>query len=81
MKQSKKLKDMTVYEASEFWDEHEFGEFTDVSETKEIKFAFKKKKYVGIDVNLFSRIKNKAKKLHKDEDDLINEWLKEKVNV
>jgi len=81
MKQSKKIKDMSIYEASDFWDEREFGEFNDIEETKEITFSLKKKKYVGIDVNLFSRIKSKAKKLHKQEDALINEWLKEKVNA
>lgn len=81
MKQSKKIKDMNIYEASDFWDERDFGEFGDIEETKEIKFSLKKKKYVGIDISLFSKIKSKAKKLHKKEDILINEWLKEKVSV
>ena len=35
---------MTVYEASDFWDEHDFGEFGDAEETKEIKFSLKRRK-------------------------------------
>jgi hypothetical protein len=30
MKKSKILKDMSIYEASAFWDEHDFSEFDDV---------------------------------------------------
>lgn len=81
MKRSKKIKDMSVYAASEFWDEHDFGEFVDVKEVKEIKFSLKKKKYIGIDINLYSRIKNKAQKLKRDENTLIDEWLREKVRI
>lgn len=72
---------MTIYEASDFWGEHDFGAAEDIRETKEIKFDLRKKKYVGIDLKLFSRIKTRAKKLHKNEDVLINEWLNEKVRV
>ena len=72
---------MSLYEASDFWDEHDFEEFDDIKEVREIKFSLKKKKYVGIDIKLYSLIKNKARKLHKPEDTLINEWLSEKVKI
>ena len=81
MKKNKKKKEMSIYEASDFWDEHDFGEFDDVKEVKGIKFSLKKKKYVGIDVDLYSLIKSKAKKLHKTEDILINELLGEFVGI
>jgi hypothetical protein len=81
MKKNKEIKDMSLYEASDFWDEHDFGEFDDIKEIRDIKFPLKKKKYVGIDVKLYSLIKNKARKLHKPEDALINEWLSEKVKI
>ncbi len=81
MKQSKKIKDMTIYEASDFWDEHEFGEFEDIEEVKDMRFALKKRKYIGIDMSLYAKIKSKAKRLHKNEDILINEWLAEKVKA
>jgi hypothetical protein len=48
---------------------------------EEIKFSFKKKKYIGIDMELYSLIKNKAKSLDKPEDTLINEWLSEKAGL
>ena len=81
MKKSKKIKEMSIYEASDFWDEHDFGEFDDVKEVRGIKFSLRKKKYVGIDVNLYSLIKIKAKKLHKTEDILINDLLGEFVGI
>ena len=81
MEKSKNIKDMSIYEASDFWDEHDFGEFDDVKEEKEIQFLLKKKKYVGIDTELYAIIKSKAKALNKAEDTLINEWLFEKVSV
>ncbi|MBI3599674.1 MAG: hypothetical protein HY097_03405 [Nitrospinae bacterium] len=81
MKKNKKIKEAGVYDASGFWDEHDFGEFDDIKEVKEIKFSLKKKKYVGIDIDLYSRIKSKAKKLHKTEDILINELLGEFVGM
>lgn len=81
MKKSKNIKDMSIYKASDFWDEHDFGEFDDVQEEKEIQFLLKKKKYVGIDMDLYDIIKSMAKTLNKDEDALINEWLSEKANT
>ncbi len=79
MGKNKNIKGMSINEASDFWDEHDFGEFDDVQEVDDIQFSFKKKKYVGIDRDLYAIIKNKAKTLNKPEDDLINEWLSEKA--
>jgi CopG antitoxin of type II toxin-antitoxin system len=79
MKKSKKTSDMSVYEASDFWDEHGFSQFKDVEEVKEMHFALKKKKYIPVDIILYRKIKQRAKKLNKTEDILINEWLRERV--
>ncbi len=81
MARNKDTKDMSVYEASDFWDEHDFGEFDDVRETNDVRFSLKKKKYVGIDWDVYSQIQNKAKSLNKPEDVLINEWLSEKAST
>jgi len=81
MKKSDHSKEMTVYEASDFWDEHYFGEFDDVQEEKKIKFLLKKKKYVAIDMDLYAVIRDKARALRKPEEDLINEWLAEKAST
>ena len=73
--------DISIYEASDFWDEHDFGEFRDVKEVSEIKFSLKKKRYVGIDKDLYAQITTKAKMLRKPEEALINEWLSEKAGT
>ena len=70
---------MTISEASDYFDEHDIFEFDDVKEVTDIKFKLHKKKYVGLDMELFRKIRSKAKKLHKSEDILIKEWLTEKV--
>ncbi len=79
MGKNNNIKDMSISEASDFWDEHDFGEFDDVREVSDLQFSLKKKKYVGIDGDLYDAIKNKAKTLNKPEDVLINEWLAEKA--
>jgi hypothetical protein len=73
------MKDMSAYEASDFWDEHDFGEFEDVVEVEEVRFALREKKYVGIDEELFAAIRRKAKTLNKPAEALIHEWLSEKA--
>jgi len=79
MGKNKDIKDMSIYEASDFWDEHDFGEFDDIEEVSGVQFLLEKKKYVGIDSDLYAIIKKKAKTLNKSEDALINEWLSEKA--
>ena len=81
MPKNKQKTDMSIYEASDFWDEHDFDEFNDVVETDEFEFQLQKKKYVGIEMELYSVIKNKAKRLKISEDILINEWLSEKAAI
>ena len=74
-----KQREMTIAEASEYFDEHDIFESEDVREVTNIKFKLQKKKYVGLDIELFKKIRSEAKKLHKSEDLLIKEWLTEKV--
>ncbi|MBN1903507.1 MAG: hypothetical protein JW927_00255 [Deltaproteobacteria bacterium] len=81
MGKNKDIKNMSINEASEYWDEHDFEECDDIRKVEEIQFTFKKKKYIGIDIELYSLIKNKAKSLDKPEDTLIKEWLSEKAGL
>jgi hypothetical protein len=74
-----KHKEMTILEASDYCDEYDIFESEDVREVTDIKFKLQKKKYVGLDIELFKKIKSKAKRLRKSEDLLIKEWLMEKV--
>ncbi len=78
MKKSRR-RGMTITEASDYFDEHDIFEFEDTKEVSDINFKLQKKKYVGLDMELFKKIRSKAKKLHKSEDILIKEWLMEKV--
>ena len=43
MKRSKKIPDMSIYQASEFWDEHDFTEFEDTEEVKGVRFDLRKR--------------------------------------
>ncbi|HQH81297.1 MAG TPA: CopG family antitoxin [bacterium] len=81
MRKNKVTEDMTIYEASAFWDEHDFSEFDDVQEVKDIKFQLIKKKYIGLDLNIYAKIRKQARKLKTTEDALINEWLREKAEA
>jgi hypothetical protein len=78
MKKSKQ-KAISILESSDYFDEHDIFEFEDVREVTDVKFKLQKKKYVGLDMVIYNKIKSKAKKLHKSEDLLIKEWLLEKV--
>ena len=78
MKKSKH-KEMTIAEASEYFDEHDIFDFEDIREVTDMKFRLQKKKYIGLDIDLFKKIKSRAKKLHKNEDLLIKEWLTERI--
>lgn len=70
---------ISVYEASEFWDDHDFTESDDVTEITDMQISLKKKKYVGIDMSLYALIRKKAEASGMTEDILINEWLAEKA--
>ena len=80
MKRNKEIPEMTIYEASDFWDDHDLTQMTDVQEVNDIKLSLIKKKYVGIDIEVYKKIRREAKKLKKNEDVLINEWLIEKTS-
>lgn len=75
------IPDMTIAEASEYWDEHEFDEFSDIEEVHDVQFVLKRKKYVGIDAELYARVSAQARQLHTTEERLITRWVGEKVNA
>jgi hypothetical protein len=81
MKRNKGPSDMSVREASDFWDEHGFSEFDDVIEVNDLKISLLRKKYVGIDMDIYKKLKKEAQRLHKTEGALIEEWLKERMST
>lgn len=79
MKKNEAIKDMTLQEASDFWDEHDIGDFSDFAAIKDMVFALRKKKYVGIDIGLYAKIRKNARRMRVPEEVLINKWLRERV--
>ena len=43
MRRSEKVRAMSIEEASDFWDVHDFTEFEDIEEVKGIRFSLKKR--------------------------------------
>jgi len=68
-------KSMTIRQASDFWDEHEFGEFEDVQEVHDVQFKLRKKKYIGLDPDLYEIIRRKAAALKTSEEEIIRESI------
>lgn len=79
MAKNKIASDMTISEASEFWDEHQFDEFSDITEVHDVQFTLKRKRYVGIDADLYARVTTQAKQLDTTAERLITAWVGEKV--
>ncbi len=79
-KNKKKIipKEMTVLEASEFWDEHSLIEFENTEEV-EVKFKLDKKHYIGINQETFKRLKDIASREKTTPEALVEFWLAEKM--
>lgn len=82
MARSKKLVDppneLTIEEASSFWDEHSLFEFEGTEEVK-VKFDLKRKQYIGIDRGIFQKLKAQAAKLNTSPESLLENWITEKA--
>jgi len=72
------LANMTIQEASDFWDEHSLLEF-DGTEEVAVKFKLKKKQYVGIDREVFKKLEAQARRQKLRVDVLLENWIVEKV--
>jgi len=82
MRKSKKdtlPKNMTIEEASEFWDKHSIFEFEGVEEV-DVKFDLRKKHYVGINRKVFEKLETYAEKSDIDVETLIESWITEKMS-
>ena len=71
-------KNMSILEASEFWDEHSLLEF-DGNEEVHVTFDLSKKQYLGIDRELFKKLKSKAQSSNKTPEALLESWIHEKL--
>jgi len=78
---SKKIalpENMTIKEASEFFDAHSLLEF-DGTEEVEVKFKLKKKHYVGINREIFKKVEAQARRQKVSAENLLESWIAEKV--
>ena len=71
-------KNMTIEEASEFWDEHSLLEF-DGTEEVDVKFNLKKKQYIGIDREMFKEVEAQARRKKMSPEALLESWISEKI--
>lgn len=71
-------KEMTIQEASDFWDEHTLFEF-DGTEEVDVTFKLKKKQYIGIDRKSFRKLRAQAARLKTSPESLIEKWITEKT--
>ncbi len=78
MKKSKG-KNLTLAEAGDFFDTHDLFESAGATEVVDLKVSIPKRKYIGVELKLFRKIQDAARKAHRSEDSLIQEWLREKV--
>jgi len=79
MRNTKDTDNVSVHEASEYWDEHDFDESDGYSEVADFQFIPRKKRFVGIDTALYAHIVEKSRQLHVTEEALIHKWLQEKA--
>ena len=75
----KKNNSMSFEKAGEYFDNHDAFKGGEAAEVTEIEITIPRKKYVGLSLGLFKKIRSRARKLHVSEDRLIHTWLKEKV--
>jgi len=78
---SKKMalpENMTVEEASDFFDEHSLLEF-DGTEEVAVKFKLKKKHYVGIDREVFKKLEAQARRQKLSVETLFENLITERI--
>ncbi|MFQ5603730.1 MAG: hypothetical protein ACE5HS_10720 [bacterium] len=77
-KKAKPPQNMTMAEASEFWDEHSLFEFEGTEEV-EVEFKLKRKQYIGIDLEMFKKVKAQARHMNMSPEALLEAWITEKI--
>jgi len=69
---------MSIEEASGFWDEHSLLEFEGTEEVQ-VDFHLRKKQYVGIDWEVFKRLEARARQMKISPEALLESWIAEKI--
>ena len=71
--------DMTLDEASQFWDEHNFLDYEDVEEVLFSVVLRKNRNFFDIDADLAKRIRRIARQQGVSGSQLVNQWLRERL--
>ncbi len=70
---------MSVKEASEFWDAHSLFEYEGTEEV-DVEFHLSKKKYIGINYEIFRQLEETARRMNTTPEALLETWIFEKIN-
>ena len=71
--------DMTLDEASDFWDEHSFLDYDDVEEVHFSVDLRRNRNYIDIKEDLAKQIRKIARRRGISSCALVNQWLREKL--
>lgn len=71
-------KNMSIKEASDFWEEHSLLEF-EGTEVVKVTFKLKKKQYIGIDRDIFNKLNLQARRKKVSAEALLESWITEKI--
>lgn len=71
-------KNMSIKDASDFWDEHSLFEFEGTEEVK-VTFKLKKKQYIGLDRDVFKKLNSQARRQKVTPEALLETWITEKI--
>ena len=71
--------DMTLDEASDFWDEHSFLDYDDVEEVHFSVDLRRNRNYIDIKEDLAKQIRKIARRRGISSRALVNQWLREKL--
>ena len=79
---TKKIPDFkSLEEAADYWDTHSFAEYIEDTEPVEIEVNLKARKiYLEIDNDLSDKLRKISRKKKKSYVNLINSWIREKIN-
>lgn len=81
MVKNKIPENMTLDEASEFWDEHSFLDYDNVQEVHFSVDLRKNRNYVNLNEDLIKQIRAIAYQKGTSSRVLVNQWLREKITA
>lgn len=69
---------LTIEQASEFWDEHSLVDF-EGTEKVNVHFRLRRKRYVGIDTDMFKKLEARARRKNLTVEALLETWIADRT--